>query len=71
MDLFCVIMRDISRVSLERVNQDPEVPLVHQDLLDLELVTAKYVHTSNTFFFHYLLFQRVVILFIYVLIDVF
>lgn len=66
-----MIICDISRVSLERVNQDPEVPLVHQDLLDLELVTAKYVRTSNTFFFQYLLFQDIVILVIYVLIDVF
>lgn len=39
----------ISRVSLERVNQDPEGPPVHQGLLDPALVTAKYVYTSQSF----------------------
>lgn len=30
-----------TRVSVERVNQDPEAPLVYQDLLDLAPVTAQ------------------------------
>lgn len=50
---------NISRVSLERVNRDPEAPRVHQDLLDLAPVPTRYVHTSNTLFFQYLLFQDI------------
>lgn len=70
--LFYLIMCFIFRVNLERVNQDPEVPPVPLDLLDLDLVTAKCAHTSHTVFSHCLLFQRTVVtLFIYVLIDVF
>ncbi len=56
---------DISRVSLERVNQDPEAPQVHQDLLDLAPVTARYVHTSNTLFFQYLLFEDILVTVLY------
>lgn len=41
---------DISRVSVERVNQDPEAPLVYQDLLDQAPLTVQYVHTANTLF---------------------
>lgn len=33
------------RVRVERVNQDPEVPRVHQDLLDLALETAQRLST--------------------------
>lgn len=32
----------------EKVSRGPEDPLVHQDLLDLPLVTAKYVSTTPT-----------------------
>lgn len=46
---------DISRVSVERVSQDPEAPPVHQDLLDQAPLTVQYVHTSNTLFFQQLL----------------
>lgn len=45
---------NISRVSVERVNQDPEAPLVYQDLLDQALLTVQYVHTANTLFFQQL-----------------
>lgn len=38
-----IVFREI----LEKVSQDPEEPLVHQDLLDLELVTARYVSTTT------------------------
>lgn len=47
----------ISRGNLERVSQGPEAPLVHQDLLDLELLTARYVNNSNTLYFHCLKFS--------------
>lgn len=36
-----VLVSEAQREILETVSQDPEDPLVHQDLLDLELVTVK------------------------------
>lgn len=53
-DLFGLMRFNISRVSVERVNQDPEAPLVYQDLLDQAPLTVQYVHTANTLFFQQL-----------------
>lgn len=56
-----MIVLYICRVSLERVNQGPEALLVHLDLLDLELATAKYVFTSDSLFCQHLSFPHVVV----------
>ena len=48
----------ICRVTLEKVNQDPEDLLVHLDLLDLELAIAKYVFTSDRLFSQFIVSTR-------------
>lgn len=45
---------NLSRVIVEKVILDPEVPQVHPDLPGLAAATVQYVHTSNTLFFQYL-----------------
>lgn len=45
-----LLICDVSRVRGERVTQALEGPLVLQDLQDLALVTAQYVHSCGSFY---------------------